>query len=469
MKDYLQEVAGTKVYDDRRLQSVNILQETQKKKEMIEETLKRMDERLDQLKVETAALEEYQEWDRKKRAVEYTIYDKELRGSRAAMERLEKQRQEEAAKRDASHDSSAKDLETLKELTNKSTKLEAELSRIDQTKQALEEDRREAMKVSASLELDVQELKSRFSNEDTLIVELKTELEDVQKKILGSQKEIKKIEPTLEKAKSDQQDYRNQYDLLKSKHEALLDKQSRTKQFSSQKDRDTWINAELKSIHGALAQKKNLQTSLKEEINSEEGKIQELEEELKDRKGDLDRKKKKIEEINQVHRTALQKRDEYTNQRKDLWSEDSKMEVIMNEAQAELAKADRNLHASIGKSKCKGLEAVRILQAQHNIDGVHGPLIELISCDNVYKKAVEVTANDQLFSIVVDNDNIASRLIKHMNEKKMDGRVTFLPLNRLNGQPKKFNGEKDNDVVPMIGKIQYDSKINNAVVHVFGT
>jgi len=78
----LREVAGTRVYDERKEESKTILKETEGKKDKIEEFLKTIDERLRTLEEEKEELKEYQKWDKKRRALEYTIHDRELNEAR---------------------------------------------------------------------------------------------------------------------------------------------------------------------------------------------------------------------------------------------------------------------------------------------------------------------------------------------------------------------------------------------------
>ena len=59
-----------------------------------------------------------------------------------------------------------------------------------------------------------------------------------------------------------------------------------------------------------------------------------------------------------------------------------------------------------------------------------GPLVELFSCMEQMNAAVEVTAGNQLFNVVVDNDATSTTIIKYLNSCK-GGRVTFVPLNRI--------------------------------------
>ena len=63
--------------------------------------------------------------------------------------------------------------------------------------------------------------------------------------------------------------------------------------------------------------------------------------------------------------------------------------------------------------------------------GVHGPVIDLFECSDKLYTAVEVTAGNQLFNVVVDTDATASRLYALLSQHKA-GRVTCLPINRLN-------------------------------------
>ena len=53
-------MAGTRVYEDRRTESMKIIQETDAKREKIDELLEYIDARLQELEEEKAELKEYQ-------------------------------------------------------------------------------------------------------------------------------------------------------------------------------------------------------------------------------------------------------------------------------------------------------------------------------------------------------------------------------------------------------------------------
>lgn len=75
----LREVAGTRVYDERRVESMAILKETEGKVEKIEEFLRTIEERLSTLEEEKEELKQYQQHDKVRRALEYIIHENELK------------------------------------------------------------------------------------------------------------------------------------------------------------------------------------------------------------------------------------------------------------------------------------------------------------------------------------------------------------------------------------------------------
>lgn len=74
----LREVAGTRVYDERRDEAMAILKETEGKLEKIQEFLETIEERLSTLEEEKEELKQYQNHDKVRRALEYIIHEAEL-------------------------------------------------------------------------------------------------------------------------------------------------------------------------------------------------------------------------------------------------------------------------------------------------------------------------------------------------------------------------------------------------------
>lgn len=241
----LKEVAGTKVYDDRRAQSLQILEDTSTKKERIEEVLRYIEERLTELEDEKDELKEYQELDRSKRAMEYTIADKELRSVREALEKLDAERQQEVIRRENSHTSLQEEENISKGLAEELVKLENEIKRIKRERANQEQDRKDALKEHATLELDVSELHAAVNNETQTENRIRSELKKIQQQISNKRKEVVELGPALEKKQKEQAELEQRLTQAKSRQDEIYGKQTRTAQFNSEEERDEWIEEEV--------------------------------------------------------------------------------------------------------------------------------------------------------------------------------------------------------------------------------
>jgi chromosome segregation protein len=79
-----------------------------------------------------------------------------------------------------------------------------------------------------------------------------------------------------------------------------------------------------------------------------------------------------------------------------------------------------------------------ILKAREDgiLSGIHGTIADLAKVDKKYETAVEIAAGARMQSIVVDDDEVAAKTIKYLQNKKL-GRATFLPLTKMiSGKPR---------------------------------
>ena len=241
----LKEVAGTKVYDDRRAQSCQILEDTKTKKERIEEVLTYIEERLAELEDEKEELREYQQLDRDKRAIEYTIHDKELRATRDTLEKLDASRQEEAGRRDETHDTAEQEKELISELSADLARLKSSVAQLKRSKQTHDEDKAEQLSGIAKLELDVQELEGAAADGKQTERQVDDELAQLKKSIAALEKQIAAVEPEREAQRTAQQALQQEHDQALARQDALYGKQTRAARFASVRERGQWIDSEL--------------------------------------------------------------------------------------------------------------------------------------------------------------------------------------------------------------------------------
>ena len=91
----LKEVAGTKVYEQRRTESLRIMAETDAKRSKIDELLEYIENRLTELEDEKEELKEFQDKDKERRCLEYALYQRELEEVTEALEEIEEERRGE--------------------------------------------------------------------------------------------------------------------------------------------------------------------------------------------------------------------------------------------------------------------------------------------------------------------------------------------------------------------------------------
>jgi len=91
----LKEVAGTKVYEQRRAESLRIMSETDAKRAKISELLEYIESRLTELEEEKEELKEFQEKDKERRCLEYAMYQREVEEVGDALEEIEEDRRGE--------------------------------------------------------------------------------------------------------------------------------------------------------------------------------------------------------------------------------------------------------------------------------------------------------------------------------------------------------------------------------------
>ena len=91
----LKEVAGTKVYENRRAESLRIMAETDAKRSKIKDLLDYIESRLAELEEEKEELKEFQEKDKERRCLEYALYQRELEEVGGALEEIEEDRRGE--------------------------------------------------------------------------------------------------------------------------------------------------------------------------------------------------------------------------------------------------------------------------------------------------------------------------------------------------------------------------------------
>ncbi|KAH9699286.1 Structural maintenance of chromosomes protein 3 [Citrus sinensis] len=365
--DLLKEIGGTRVYEERRRES--------NKRQQIIQVVKYLDERLKELDEEKEELRKYQQLDKQRKSLEYTIYDKELHDARQKLLEVDDTRTRFSDESAKMYNSLLDAQEKSKDSDKRFKDLMKEVQTLNKEKEAIEKRLTEAIKNQTAFELDVKDIQERISG--------------------NSQARDQKLQEEIQRLKGDL------------------------------KERDEYIESRKREIA-------YLESSISQ---SREG-------------------------FNN-HKTQ---RDKMQDERKSLWVKESELCAEIDKLKAEVEKAEKSLdHATPGDVR-RGLNSIRRICREYKIDGVYGPIIELLDCDEKFFTAVEVTAGNSLFHVVVDNDETSTKIIRHLNSLK-GGRVTFIPLNRVKAP--RVTYPKSNDVIPLLDRLEFSPNFKPAFAQVF--
>lgn len=135
------------------------------------------------------------------------------------------------------------------------------------------------------------------------------------------------------------------------------------------------------------------------------------------------------------------------NERKMLWIEEKNIDGKTKKAIEDLKQAENKI-ISVSGSSYQSLKSVK------GEPGVHGCVYELISIPDELFVSVSTVMSRNFFSVVVDSDTVATNTIKKINK-----RLTFIPLNRI-----KHTGEKvvdDDNMIPLWEQISCEDRFRD--------
>ncbi|KAG7928817.1 hypothetical protein KL925_000998 [Ogataea polymorpha] len=457
----LKEVAGARVFETKLKDSLKEMTNTNKKREQIEEMLRYIEGRLEDLDLEKNDLKEFEKLNNKKKSLEYNLYDRELTNLNDQIESLES---DYAA---ALQDTSSL-VGKLAEREKQAQSIEAQLAELTADLKLVDVDISENDAEIKDVLTSIGDTSARLKEADAETgfsgADIASQLEDLNALISQKEVELGKCQPALKDASAKERAIKGKLDEMKQQQRSLLSKKGRFSQFRSKLERDEWLKSEIDNLTKSLESKKGdiaVYLKNKEEMESL---AENLASELNVAKSadSLDAEMDSLDK--ELGRLKLEY-NQLIDDRKQLWREESKLNSVIQTYETEKARAQQGVSETMDRSMALGLEAVQRIAKDLGLNGVYGTLGELINVSEKYKTAVEVIGGNSLFHIVVDTDRTATLIMEELIRQKA-GRVTFMPLNRLN--PKTPSYPDTSECVPLIKKIAFDEYLEPAVKQVFG-
>ncbi len=110
----------------------------------------------------------------------------------------------------------------------------------------------------------------------------------------------------------------------------------------------------------------------------------------------------------------------------------SDLENVIRRLQREQSKLQAEYDAlqSIHSKYNRAVNEILKFRDDEQMAGIHGTIAELAQVDEKYQIAMEISAGARMQSIIVDNDEVAAKAIRFLQNKNL-GRATFLPLDKM--------------------------------------
>jgi len=465
--DLLKEIGGTKVYEERRRESLKIMQENEIRKNQIQEVVEQLDEKLGELDAEREELHKYQQLDKQKRGLEYAVYDKELSDARKKLDEIEQQRAKVSKSAGQRQDEVEAAAERIQQTQEELQALKAALKEGSARLKAHKESKQELLEQKTQLEMDMKDLQEKMEAEGTVTSSAEQELQQLQHEIDSKQGELAQVEQAL--AESEKQEHALEHELgeCTRRQQLLFGKQGQN--FQSKAEKDAWVMSKIQQAQNIIKKEAPVTKNYEAKIRQIEQQLQELRQEMEELHLQEAAKLAELQESDSSLAECKKKAGNLNNRRKELWKTESEIESKCATLRDELSKKERQLYNTLNNDTNNGLKSTKRIVDDNKIGGVHGPLIELIQCDPKLHTAVEIAAGNRLFNYVVDNEEIAAEILQRMKRSGgRSGRVTLMPLANLHTQEVRYPTEFGSDCVPMMKKLKFNPAITPAVMQIFG-
>ncbi|GJW53867.1 structural maintenance of chromosomes protein 3 [Tanacetum coccineum] len=329
--DLLKEIGGTRVYEERN------------KRNQIIQVVQYLDERLRELDEEKAELKKYQQLDKQRKSLEYTIYDKEVSEARRELAEVDDERNAISEELVRKYNSSVDDEEEVKKLDKLYKDLTREVQGLSREKETIEKQRTGAIKKHTAVELDVKDLEEKIIGSSRAKDEAGKQLDGLRREIQESTAELNKIRPLYGKQVQEEDRITKEIMLREKKLSMLYQKQGRATQFRSKAARDEWLQKDIDKYEKVLSSNEKQEHLLKDEISRLERDLAAQNEHVKRREAEI---------------TALEA--QISGQRKgtlylslyllrSLWGTESELTAEIERLKSEVVKAEKSLdHATPG-------------------------------------------------------------------------------------------------------------------------
>ena len=463
----IKDLAGTKVYDEKRVESMKDLATAEKIILQVQESLSQITERHNQLEAEKEDFVAFQKLDSKRRTLEYVILNKDL------AEIYDKEQDINTEYKESVEKFKTSNIE-IHEITNDIEMIKEEISVLKQEVEVTSNELKDQMevheqklKVKANLELKLIDVENETQSQS----QIAEDLEDLQDEISNMIDEKVRLEESLGQNVGEYENLKQSLELLEHRREEVVKRSGRRKLFTNIAARDKWIDSEMKGTQTILETSRLQAVDLRRKLHDDQAILAERDQELvlkreeiislessvKESKDVLQKLNEKKFNVNKA--IAAKAKEVHSSQ---ISKEQLKEEFFSAEAKIKSIKSMRNL--------LRGAESIQTLMnaKPHFQAGYDNMLYNLFECGDNLLTVVDQTAGLRSFYHVVDTRATATRIIRELNRLKYPGEFNFMPRDTVKPLQSSFEDGSTDEGFSLMSKLEMRDEDEDIIGSVFG-
>jgi structural maintenance of chromosome 3 (chondroitin sulfate proteoglycan 6) len=293
------------------------------------------------------------------------------------------------------HNTVVESHEKSKTLEKELKSLSKELQALQKEKESAERKKTESMKMLAKKELDVKDIDERIGSEARTKEDTLKELKGLEKEVERSRRDMDEVVPLYERLLAEEEEMSKGIADRERQLSILYQKQGRRTQFNDKSSRDQWLQNQIDDTKQGIS-------DIREQIKRWELEMKNLNDEYEKQQANIGAREAEeqalrslVEKCQQDFSVLNTQKNELQETKKVLWKQNLDLEDEVKKLKGDIAKAEKILDTAASGDTRRGLQSVRKICKEHNIAGVHGPLAELLECDEKFFTALEVTAGSR--------------------------------------------------------------------------
>lgn len=464
----IDEIAGVSEFDDKKEQALNELEIVRERIERVDIILAEVDDQLMKLRQERDQALKYQSLRDEKRKYEGYILLAKLNDAKKELDKISGEIKDQETRKEELTKHVEERQQEIRGFEDKISDLNSLIIRKGENEQItlrkdIESIKGEISRCASKIELLENEINDVESQKRKAFLEI----DDTQRRLSGLKDRLKDENLRKDTIASEIEDKNTQLLVLKSKIADIDAEFAQTRdKLSAAKETHETLKSEKNEL---MREEDRLLDAIRRkssEARDRELEIEEAKSKIASSDFDTENVKQEIEEINSRKKELNRDIIDLEKNRVAIKTVINDLDDTLRDLQKEYARSEAMIKAAAEMSFSGPVEAVLRARGNRELPGIYGTIAELGKVNKKYATALEISAGGRMQSVVVDTDEDAARAINYLKERRL-GRVTFLPLNKLENKRQLPTIGAGGVIDYAINLIGCDNKFDNAFWYIF--